>query len=104
MRRFWARRTVDEASCEESARLLQAHLDGELDEVAARRVARHLERCLHCGLEAATYRAIKDTLARRATDVPDDARHRLHDFARNLADHGGERHAGDGYGEGATGA
>lgn len=101
MRRFWARRVADEASCAEAARLLQAHLDGELDEVAARRVARHLERCARCGLEASTYRAIKDALARRAGDVPDDALHRLLDFATHLADHAGER---EGDGEGSTGA
>ncbi|MEU7637025.1 hypothetical protein AB0C11_13165 [Streptomyces sp. NPDC039016] len=65
------------------ARVLQPHLDVETDEVTARRVAVHLEDCRRCGLEAATYREIKNSLARRekldATAVT-----RLRSFSQSL--------------------
>jgi predicted anti-sigma-YlaC factor YlaD len=36
------------ASCEETREQLSAHLDGELEGRAAKRVLRHLARCPHC--------------------------------------------------------
>lgn len=83
----WLRRWRgrDEATCAEVARVLQRHLDGEIDELTARRVARHLERCRRCGLEARTYRAIKDALSRSAPIDP-GALDRLREFGRRLAD------------------
>jgi len=64
-------------------RVLQSYVDGEADEVTARRVAVHLEECRRCGLELAAYREIKSTLARREAPDPDAVR-RLHDFGRSL--------------------
>lgn len=66
------------------ARVLQSYVDGETDEVTARRVAAHLEDCRRCGLEAALYREIKNSLARR--EAPDqDAVARLRAFGESLA-------------------
>lgn len=79
------RRVRDEATCAEVARVLQRHLDGEIDELTARRVERHLERCRRCGLEARTYEAIKDALS-RAAPVDRGALERLREFGRRLAD------------------
>lgn len=53
-------RPTDEAGCREMSRTLQAYLDGHVDEVTARRVARHLEACRRCGLEAEVYTRIKE--------------------------------------------
>ncbi len=66
-----------------------SRLDGETDEVTARRVAAHLEDCRRCGLEAITYRAIKDALARRE-EPGEDAVERLHEFGQALLRHGAE--------------
>ncbi|WP_234353225.1 anti-sigma factor family protein [Streptomyces ardesiacus] len=73
------------------ARVLQAYLDGEADEVTARRVAAHLEDCRRCGLEAETYQKIKSALSRRAVPEP-EAVERLRGFAEGLLRHdrGGE--------------
>ncbi|WP_107119967.1 anti-sigma factor family protein [Streptomyces regalis] len=75
-------------NCMQVARVLQAYLDGETDEVTARRVAAHLEDCRRCGLEVETYRKIKDALTRRSE--PDaEAVERLRGFAEGLL-HSGE--------------
>lgn len=50
--------------CWQVMRVMQAYVDGETDSVTAERVAEHLEDCRRCGLEADTYQAIKDALAR----------------------------------------
>ncbi|MFJ9012553.1 anti-sigma factor family protein [Streptomyces canus] len=78
------------------ARVLQTYLDGETDEVTARRVAAHLEDCHRCGLSVETYREIKSALARRSE--PDaDAVERLRAFAEGMT-----RHSADAEGEGQT--
>lgn len=70
-------------NCMQAARVLQAYLDGESDEVTARRVAAHLEDCRRCGLQADTYRKIKEALSRR--EAPDgDAVDRLRAFGESL--------------------
>ncbi len=74
------------ASCLEVRRALQSYLDGEVDEVTARRVARHLEACRRCGLEASTYAEIKRALGERSSEVPPDAVARLRQFAERLMD------------------
>ncbi len=83
-----------EATCAEVARVLQSYLDGHVDEMTARRVARHLEDCRRCGLEAHTYEAIKQALARRRTDVDSDALQRLRTFGERLAHEGPSDEAG----------
>jgi len=69
--------------CMRVARVLQAYLDGEIDEATARRVAAHLGVCRRCGMSADTYRAIKASLARRGA-WDELTRRRLEDFARRL--------------------
>jgi anti-sigma factor (TIGR02949 family) len=85
------RRYPDEASCREVSRALQAYLDGHVDEVTARRVARHLEACRRCGLEAEVYTRIKEAVSRLDRDVSSLPVARLRDFARRLAEEGPPR-------------
>ena len=88
-RLFWWRRmraNREIASCMEVGPALQAYLDGEVDVVSARRVARHLEMCRRCGLEAATYLAIREALTRGGREVDMDAVARLRDFGAHLMD------------------
>ena len=85
------RRRTDEASCREVSRALQAYLDGHLDEVTARRVARHLEACRRCGLEAEVYTRIKEAVSRMDREVPSLPVARLRDFAQRLAEEGPPR-------------
>jgi anti-sigma factor RsiW len=82
------RRAERPMSCRQVGRLLQRYLDGELDEVAARRVMRHLEDCRRCGLEAAAYAEIKATLARRGAQVPAETVSRLREFGERIAREG----------------
>ncbi len=73
-------------NCLQVARVLQSYLDGETDDVTARRVAAHLEDCRRCGLEASVYREIHNALARRAE--PDGgAVDRLRAFGASLLSH-----------------
>lgn len=84
MRRWvrWRRRTT--LSCEEVAAVLQSYVDGETDDVTAARVRRHLVDCRRCGMEEATYLALKASIARRS-DLDDEALDRLRTFASGLA-------------------
>lgn len=85
------RRRADEASCREVSRALQAYLDGHIDEVTARRVARHLEACRRCGLEAEVYTRIKEAVSRMDRDLSSLPVARLRDFAQRLAEEGPPR-------------
>ncbi|MEU0086392.1 zf-HC2 domain-containing protein [Streptomyces sp. NPDC006274] len=53
-------------ACLRAGRLLQSYLDGETDEVTARRVAAHVKDCRRCGLEASVYEEIHRALSRGA--------------------------------------
>jgi hypothetical protein len=75
------------ASCMQVMRVLQSYLDGHTDEFTARRVATHLDACRRCGLEAATYREIKASLARRAPPPDQSALDRLRTFGTGLIHH-----------------
>ncbi len=79
-------RTRNEAriGCVAVTRVLQAYLDGEVDEATARRVAAHLDVCRRCGMKADTYLAIKASLARRGVDWDELTRRRLEEFARRV--------------------
>jgi anti-sigma factor RsiW len=79
------RGTKEMASCMQVMRVLQSYLDGHTDEVTARRVANHLDACRRCGLEAATYRELKASLARRAAPPDQAAVDRLRAFGTALA-------------------
>lgn len=81
----WRRRTADQRllNCKQVARVLQAYLNGDLDELDTRRVTAHLEDCRRCGLEAATIREIKRALAGRY-EPPPDAVARLRAFCEDM--------------------
>ena len=64
---------------------LQRFLDGDIDADTASRIEAHLEHCLRCGLEIATYRRIKATLEAQRPDVPLESIERLREFGRRLA-------------------
>lgn len=91
------RGTKEMASCMQVMRVLQSYLDGHTDEVTTRRVATHLEACRRCGLEAATYREVKASLARRAAPPDPDAVQRLRTFGTALTT-GAADDAGAGHG------
>ena len=83
--RIWRRSNREAmASCREVGRVLQSYLDGQVDDLTARRVSAHLEACRHCGLEAHVYTALKDALARRATRVDPLVIERIQSFGRDL--------------------
>lgn len=88
-------------SCRQVGRLLQRYLDHDVDEVAARRIMRHLEDCQRCGLESAAYTEIKAALARRGSDVPADTLTRLRAFGERLVREGPP---GGGWPDESTGA
>lgn len=90
MPRPWWRAMIgnrDVASCLHVTRVLQAYLDGHIDDVTARRVSRHLETCRRCGLEARTYTEIKKALHQHGQPPPAESLHRLEQFASTLIEH-----------------
>ncbi|MGH9177704.1 MAG: anti-sigma factor family protein [Acidimicrobiales bacterium] len=82
------RRADRPMNCMQVGRRLQRYLDGELDDLTAQRIMRHLEDCRRCGMEAAAYTQIKASIARRADHPPDDAIDRLRAFGERLIDEG----------------
>lgn len=73
------------ANCRDVGRALQSYLDGEVDETTKRRIARHLDVCRRCGMDAATYRQMKEALRRRAGQLDHSTVERLRAFAEDLA-------------------
>lgn len=87
--RWPAVRPGDALSCPEVGRVLQRFLDGEIDDGAeTEMLSEHLEACKRCGLEADTYRKIKDSLASRCVPVPPESVERLRQFGKELANDG----------------
>lgn len=70
--------------CREVADVLQAYLDGELPDEKMHLVARHLEHCERCGIEAEVYREVKRSLAQLATPPDRATVARLRAFADQL--------------------
>lgn len=87
MRLPW-RRTPRPMTCHEVAAVLQAFLDDETDEVAARRVADHLHDCVRCGMEAATYERIKQSVGRGRLPLDPSTIARLRRFGQQVAANG----------------
>ncbi|HEV8056126.1 MAG TPA: zf-HC2 domain-containing protein [Nocardioidaceae bacterium] len=77
----------DRMECMRVNPLLQAYLDGELDQDGARRVSRHLDACRRCGLAAGTFRDIKAAVSRLGDEPDQDAVLRLRRFAEDLSSH-----------------
>lgn len=78
---------MSRSQCHVVARVLQDYLDGEADDLTATMVAKHLEICRMCGLEANTYEAIKAALLMPEPDaapLDPDAVERLRAFADTL--------------------
>ncbi len=73
-------------SCRRVGEVLQAYLDGEVDQITTNRVAHHLEDCRRCGMELGVYREIKASLARGGPELDHDALERLRAFSEQLAD------------------
>lgn len=82
--RLFHRSTDRPLSCRQVGRLLQRYLDGDVDDLTARRIMRHLEDCRRCGMEAAAYTEIKASLARRGDQVPGETVQRLREFGEQL--------------------
>jgi anti-sigma factor RsiW len=70
--------------CRHVGKVLQTYLDGEADELTARRVALHLDACRRCGFEFRTYRELKTSLRRRGAPLDEFALARLRSFASGL--------------------
>lgn len=87
MRLHWRRGREDELDCGEVARVLQTYLDSELDQRIARKVSRHLEDCRRCGLEASTYRELKQRLSDMRRPVDPQVVERLRVFVDKLTEH-----------------
>jgi predicted anti-sigma-YlaC factor YlaD len=51
-------------TCHKVCRILQTHLDGELNGARVAMVTAHLEHCRRCGKLADIYKRIKESLAR----------------------------------------
>lgn len=82
------RNTPGAMNCIQVGRVLQRHLDGELDTETAQLVALHLEDCRRCGMTAREYRNIKRALGQSGRD--DAAIARLREFASSLGTSGPE--------------
>ena len=74
------------ATCREVGRVLQSYLDGQVDELTARRVSAHLDACRRCGMEAYVYEELKQALARHAPRIDAAIVERVQAFGRDLVD------------------
>lgn len=75
----------DMATCREAMKHLQSYLDGEVrDEVTSRRIARHLDVCMDCGLQAESVAELKRSLRRLDRGVDPWTLGRLRSFVGSL--------------------
>lgn len=72
--------------CHRVMQVLQQFLDGELGLEDAEFVEAHLAQCDRCGIEAATYRRVKQRLARLRGETDRDAVARLRARAEAMLD------------------
>ena len=70
-------------NCIQVRRVVQRHLDGELDDRTSELLRLHLDECRRCGLAADHYRHIKNALSGIGDDR--EAIERLRRFAGDLA-------------------
>lgn len=71
-------------SCDDVMEVLQAYLDGEVDEKQAQKVARHLSRCTECDNESQVYLKIKETLAKHQRPIDPEVKAALQQFSQDL--------------------
>ena len=70
-------------NCREVGKVLQAYLDGELENDTDK-VAAHIEVCKRCGLESETYTKIKRALGNPEEDLDSETLARLREFGEGL--------------------
>jgi anti-sigma factor RsiW len=80
------RRRTSAARCREVKRVINAWIDGEVEEDFAEKIADHLEDCRRCGLAVDIYGRIKESLKSHPPEIDDEAIARLREFGRSLAD------------------
>lgn len=78
------RRRSSDARCREVKRVINAWVDGEVEEDFAQKIADHLEDCRRCGLAADVYSRIKESLQARPAGIDEEAVARLREFGRSL--------------------
>ncbi len=71
-------------SCRKVAKVLQSHLDGELDDERRRKVAAHLDACERCGLEADVLSGVRNALRGRRERLPVATATALREFTDRL--------------------
>lgn len=71
-------------SCRKVGKVLQTHLDGELDEARRRKVAAHLDECERCGLEAEVLDGVRAALRGRRDRLPVATATALREFSDRL--------------------
>jgi anti-sigma factor (TIGR02949 family) len=82
----WFRRIFRSSpTCAEVAAVMQAYLDGEVDEAEARRVVAHLDACAGCNHEVQIFRNIKQALEAKARPVDPQIRAALESFAQDVS-------------------
>jgi anti-sigma factor RsiW len=80
--------------CHQVRRVLQAYLDGELDDRHTALVAAHLEHCERCGVEADVYEQVKASLSELRPPSDPGALHRLRAFAETVPEEADDEHDG----------
>lgn len=73
-------------TCKEVGLRIQSYLDGELDEARLEGIRSHLAACFDCGLEADTFRAIKEQLADSSGPTDPAVLDRLRRFSERISD------------------
>ena len=71
-------------SCRKVGKVLQTHLDGELDDERRDKVAAHLEECERCGLEADVLEGVRAALRGRRESLPTATATALRQFSDRL--------------------
>lgn len=90
---FWPRKRPSTSlpgeatpSCRDVARVVQAYLDGECDNLTKEHVLVHLEACPPCAVETQVLEQIKRSMAEgRCCGADPDVVDRLRDYARHLS-------------------
>ena len=73
-----------ELSCRQVGPVLQAYMDGYVEQPEAGRLEAHFARCRDCGVEIEVYRQLKQSLRRTGPEVPSAVMDRLRRFATQL--------------------